>query len=71
MVIVDGRTDVEKLKELLATGTECNELEFKEMLDLTKKKDELNFVKDAVSMFNRYPGGYIVIGATNSLTELN
>ena len=65
MVIVDGRTDIEKLKELLATGTECNELDFKETLDLTKKKDELNFVKDAVSMFNRYPGGYIVVGATN------
>lgn len=65
MVIVDGRTDIEKLKELLATRTECNELDFKETLDLTKKKDELNFVKDAVSMFNRYPGGYIVVGATN------
>lgn len=65
MVIVDGRTDIEKLQELLATGTECSELDFKETLDLTKREDELHFVKDAVSMFNRYPGGYIVIGATN------
>lgn len=65
MIVVDGRTDIEKLKELLATGTECSELDFKETLDLTQREDELNFVKDAVSMFNRYPGGYIVIGATN------
>ena len=65
MVVVDGRTDIEKLQELLATGTECSELDFKETLDLANKADELHFVKDAVSMFNRYPGGYIVIGATN------
>ena len=65
MIVVDGRTDIEKLKELLATGTECSELDFKETLDLTKREDELHFVKDAVSMFNRYPGGYIIIGATN------
>lgn len=65
MIAVDGRTDIEKLKELLATGTECSELDFKETLDLSKKADELDFVKDAVSMFNRCPGGYIIIGATN------
>lgn len=65
MIIVDGRTDIEKLRELLATGTECSELDFKETLDLGKKSDELDFVKDAVSMFNRYPGGYIIVGATN------
>lgn len=53
MIIVDGRTDIEKLRELLATGTECSELDFKETLDLGKKSDELDFVKDAVSMFNR------------------
>lgn len=66
MVVVDGRTDIEKLRELLATTTECSELDFKEVLDLTKKSDELHFVKDAVSMFNRYPGGYIIVGATNN-----
>lgn len=65
MIHVDGRTDIEKLKELLASGTECSEIDFKEVLDLSKKCDELDFVKDAVSMFNRYPGGYVVIGATN------
>lgn len=65
MIHVDGRTDVEKLRELLATGGECSELDFKETLDLSKKADELDFVKDAVSMCNRCPGGYIIIGATN------
>ncbi len=65
MIVVDGRTDIEKLKELLATGAECSELDFKETLDFGNKKDELNFVKDAIAMFNRHPGGYIIIGATN------
>ena len=65
MIVVDGRTDSEKLRELLTTGVECSELDFKETLNLSKKEDELHFVKDAVSMFNRYPGGYLIIGATN------
>lgn len=65
MIVVDGRTDSEKLKELLNAGAECSELDFKETLELRDKVDELHFVKDAVAMFNRYPGGYLVIGATN------
>ena len=65
MIVVDGRTDPEKLRELLDAGVECSELDFKETLDLSNKEDELHFVKDAVSMFNRYPGGYLIIGATN------
>ena len=68
MIIVDGRTDKEKLLELLQTGGECNELDFKETLDFSKKLDELDFVKDAVSMFNRYPGGYIIVGANEDGT---
>lgn len=64
MIVVDGRTDREKLFELLKSGGECSELDFKETLDFSKKIDELDFVKDAVSMCNRYPGGYIVIGWT-------
>ena len=63
MIVVDGRTDKEKLFELLNSGGECSELDFKETLDFSKKIDELDFVKDAVSMCNRYPGGYIVVGA--------
>lgn len=65
MIVVDGRTDIEKLRELLAVGAECTELDYKETLDFKKRIDELDFVKDAVSMFNRYPGGYIIVGATD------
>lgn len=65
MIVVDGRTDIEKLKELLATGTECSALDFKESLNLGSKRDKFDFIKDAVAIFNRYPGGYIIIGATN------
>ena len=66
MIVVDGRTDIEKLFEILQTGGECSELDFKETLDFSKRIDELDFVKDAVSMFNRYPGGYIVVGVDDN-----
>lgn len=65
MIVVDGRTDKEKLFELLNAGGECDELDFKETLDLSNKLDALDFIKDAVSMCNRYPGGYIIVGADN------
>lgn len=65
MIVVDGRTDIEKLTELLQSGGECAELDFKERLDLSDAEQKLNFVKDAVSMYNRYPGGYLIVGATN------
>lgn len=65
LIVIDGRTSEEKLLELLAHGGECTELDFKETLDLTSKKDELSFIKDAISMHNHYPGGYLIIGACN------
>ena len=40
MIVVDGRTDREKLFELLKSGGECSELDFKETLDFSKKIDE-------------------------------
>lgn len=61
MIVPDGRTDAEKLSELL-TGPEQTHLEFKSTLDLTSLKHELNFVKDAVTMTNTPPGGYILVG---------
>ena len=66
LIVVDGRTDIEKLFELLHAGGECDELDFKETLDFAKKLDELDFVKDAVSMFNRFPGGYIIVGVNDN-----
>ena len=65
MVVVDGRTDKDKLKELLSLGAERTELDYKEALDLGEPRHELDFVKDAVSMFNHFPGGYIIVGATD------
>jgi Putative DNA-binding domain len=62
MIVVDGRTDVEKLRELLLEPEQTH-LDFKATLDLTANKDKLEFVKDAVSMANRPPGGYIIVGA--------
>lgn len=64
MTVVDGRTDPEKLAELLASGAEDQGLDFKATLDLTGKstKDVLNFVKDTVAMMNTTDGGYLVIG---------
>lgn len=62
MIVVDGRTDVEKLRELLLEPEQTH-LDFKTTVDLTNTKDKLEFVKDAVSMANRPPGGYIIVGA--------
>lgn len=63
-VVWDGRTDEEKLQELLRLG-EQTQLDFKVELDLRDRKHELDFVKDAVAMANRPPGGYILIGITD------
>jgi len=67
VIVVDGRTDREKLVELLQLPEQTH-LEFKAELDLTAKHDELNFVKDAVSMTNRPPGGYILGGVNDDGT---
>lgn len=66
-VVWDGRTDEEKLQELLRLG-EQTQLDFKVELDLRDRKHELDFVKDAVAMANRPPGGYILIGITDEGT---
>lgn len=67
MIVVEGRTDREKLIELLQLPEQTH-LEFKAELDLTAKDHELNFVKDAVSMSNRPPGGYILVGVNDDGT---
>lgn len=67
MIVLDGRTDLEKLVELLRLPEQTH-LEFKSELDLRANQDQLNFVKDAVSMTNRPPGGYILIGVNDDGT---
>lgn len=64
MIVVDGRTDREKLLELLG-ATEGSHLEFKEHLDLNDPAHCLNFVKDAVAIANTPKGGYLLVGVTN------
>lgn len=64
MIVVDGRTDEEKLLELLASGAEETALDFKATLDLSGRasRDSVEFAKDAISMGNLPGGGYIVVG---------
>jgi hypothetical protein len=68
MIVVDGRTDEEKLRELLAAGTEQLALDFKATLDLSQKSsaDVLHLVKDCVAMGNLPSGGYIVAGVDDT-----
>lgn len=61
MVVVDGRTDSEKLIELL-TQSEETALEFKSSINLDNQEGKVKFVKDAVAMLNHHPGGYIIAG---------
>jgi hypothetical protein len=61
MIVPDGRTDPEKLDELLGNPEETH-LDLKAKVDLTVAEDKLKFVKDAVTMSQRPPGGYILIG---------
>lgn len=64
VIVVDGRTDEEKLLELLATGAEDTALDFKATVDLSRgsSRSALEFVKDAIAMANLPTGGYLVIG---------
>lgn len=64
-VTVDGRTDMEKLIELLGEP-EQEHLDFKEDVDLSKSEDKVKFVKDVVAMSNCPPGGYLLIGVSDS-----
>lgn len=68
VIVVDGRTDEEKLLELLATGAEETALDFKATLNLSGRatKDSVEFAKDAISMGNLPSGGYIVVGVDDT-----
>lgn len=65
MIVPDGHTDPEKLRQLL-TAAEETHLDFKASVDFQNTKDRIEFVKDAVTMANRPPGGYIVIGVDDN-----
>lgn len=67
LIPIDLQTNEERLGLLLSVGHECTRLDYKELVDLSSgnKKGRAEFAKDIVSMANHYPGGYIVIGATD------
>jgi hypothetical protein len=67
MISPDRRTDYEKLLELLGNPEEAH-LDFKATVDLGKLEDRLRLVKDVVTMSNRPPGGYILIGVDDEGT---
>lgn len=68
MIVVDGRTDEEKLLELLAAGAEETAMDYKSTLDLSGRagRDSVEFAKDAITMGNLPAGGYIVVGVDGS-----
>ncbi len=65
MIVPDGRTDLEKLKELLG-NPEQTHLDLKASVDLSSAADRLKFVKDAVTMASRPEGGYTGIGVNDA-----
>ncbi|CAM4228866.1 Divergent AAA domain protein [Mycobacterium basiliense] len=65
MIVPDGRTDYEKLQELLGNPEETH-LDLKASVNLGAAEDRLKFVKDVVTMSNRPPGGYLLIGVDDA-----
>jgi predicted HTH transcriptional regulator len=64
MIVADGRTDLEKLVELLREP-EQTALDFKATVDLSKPEDKLNIVKDLLALGNNPDGGYLLIGVAD------
>jgi len=62
----DGAIDLEKLEALLAFGSELDDLDYKEFLDLAQQKDKVELVKDLAAMQSIPTGGYIVVGVDGS-----
>jgi len=60
-VVLDGIVSDEKLAELLVLGTEYAELDFKRVIDLGEKRQEVELARDVGGMLVR--GGYILAGS--------
>lgn len=63
-IVVDGRTDSEKLLELL-NEPEQKHLDHKQALDFSHRKSELDFAKDVTAIGN-VGGGYLLIGTSDA-----
>jgi hypothetical protein len=61
MIVADGRTDLEKLRELIQEPEQAA-LDFKAEVDLSKPRDRLHLVKDLIVLGNNPEGGYLLIG---------
>jgi hypothetical protein len=59
-VVLDGIVSDEKLSELLVLGTEYAELDYKRVIDLGDKRQEVELARDVGGMLVR--GGYILAG---------
>lgn len=66
-VVSDGRTDLEKLRELLREP-EQTALDFKSTVDFGNTTSKLNLVKDLVALSNNPEGGYLLIGVADDGT---
>lgn len=64
-IVVDGRVDLDKLRELLRTGAEQEALDFKATIDFDEPGDQVELVKDLVAMMSLPEGGYVIIGVDN------
>lgn len=62
----DGAIGLEKLQALLAFGSEFDDLDYKEHLDLRQQKDKVELVKDLAAMQSIPTGGYVVVGVDGS-----
>lgn len=62
-VVVEPVVTEEKLRELLAEGAEQTVLDYKEVLNLSERRDLIEIAKDVAAMQAELSGGYLVIGA--------
>jgi hypothetical protein len=65
-VVVDGRVDREKLRELLLIGAEQEALDFKATIDFAEPGDQIELTKDLLAMMSLPEGGYVIVGVDNS-----
>lgn len=64
--VCDGRTNLEKLAELLEIGTEKTALDYKATIDLRRTHDAVEMARDLAAMRSNPRGGYLVYGVDSS-----
>jgi hypothetical protein len=64
--VCDGRTNEEKLAELLQIGTETNSLDYKATTDLSRTYAVVEMARDLAAMRSNARGGYLVYGVDSN-----